>query len=256
MAKPVLVKVVHRDAETGLVAERAADRRAERVRVVAARGRLEVRREPLGRIRRADVDQPAERVRAVARALRAAQHLDAVDVVERADAAEPREVDVVDDEAERGVRRAVVLLELADAAQLEVARARALAREVQVRHLADRLLEVLDCRRAELLAVEHADARRELGDLCVAELGRDDDLVGRRWLRHRPLRERRRRGVGLSTLLRERGPRPRGRERSCEQCRDGPRTFEQSHLRISSTSETRFVLTSGGNRMVPSLRRY
>jgi hypothetical protein len=90
--------------------------------------------------RRAHVDQAAERVRAVARALRPAQHLDAVDVEQRADAAEPREVDVVDDEADRRVRRAVVLLELADAAQLEVARARAFAGEIQVRNFADRFL--------------------------------------------------------------------------------------------------------------------
>ena len=114
----------------------------------------------VGRRLRAHVNEPAERVRAVARALRAAQHLDAIDVEQRADAAEPREVDVVDDETDRRIRRAVVLLELADAAQLKVARARAFAGQVQVRDAADRFLEMLLRRGSELVAIEHADADR------------------------------------------------------------------------------------------------
>src|SRR6185503_15457139 len=128
-----------------------------------------------------------------------------------------REVDVVDDEADRWVRRAVVLLELADAAQLKVTSPRAFSRQVQVRDAANHFLEVLLRRGFELFAIEHGDADREILDARLAKVGRDDDLLG--------------------TLgLRERGMRSRRRNDSERRAARGT----QRPARISSTSETRF----------------
>src|SRR6185503_7803636 len=125
-----------------------------------------------------------------------------------------REVDVVDDEADRRVRRAFVLLELADAAQLKVTSPRAFSRQVQVRDAANHFLEVLLRRGFELVAIEHGDADGELVDARLAKVGRDDDLLGTLGLRERGMRRRRRKD----------GERSAARER-------------KRHARISSTSE-------------------
>ena len=181
------------------VAQRPTDGGAERLRPVAAGRRFEVGREVGRRRLRAHIDEPAERIGAVASALRAAQHLDAIDVEQGRDAAETREVDVVDDEADRRIRRAVVLLELADAAQLKVTRARALARKVQVGNAADRFFEVLLRRGTKLGTIEHADADRQIFDARFAKIGRDDDLFERHGLlglSSRELRQRKRNGGG------------------------------------------------------------
>ncbi len=74
------------------------------------------------RIARVELDQAGERIRAVARALRPAQNLDLLDIEQRRRHADAAEIDVVDQESDRRVGRALVLLELADPAQLEVAR--------------------------------------------------------------------------------------------------------------------------------------
>src|SRR5690606_23062354 len=114
--------------------ERSAEGGAVCSRSVVTAGQLEVRGQRLGRLGGAHVDEPAERVRAVARPLRTAQHLDALDVEQRRDGADRREVDVVDQETDRRIRRALVLLELADAAQLKVPRSGPFAGPIEVRH--------------------------------------------------------------------------------------------------------------------------
>ena len=93
-------------------------------------------------IARLDLDEAAERVRAVARALGSAQHLDLLDVEGRRDHADAAEVDLVDEEADRRIRRALVLLEFADAAELEIARPRACAGPGKRRQLRQEFLEV------------------------------------------------------------------------------------------------------------------
>ena len=120
-------------------------------------------------IARLELDQAAERVRAVARALRAAQHLDLLDVEQRGDHADAAEVDLVDQEADRRIGRALVLLELADSAQLEVARARAGAGPGQRRKLRQQLLEVHDAGLVHRRPSEHRDAA---GTATAAGTGR------------------------------------------------------------------------------------
>src|SRR5690606_37543514 len=66
-------------------------------------------------------DQTGERIRAEARPLRSAQHLDASDIEQRRRHADAAEIDIVDEKADRGIRRALALLALADAAHLEIA---------------------------------------------------------------------------------------------------------------------------------------
>jgi hypothetical protein len=99
-------------------------------------------------------------------------------VEHRADPADARQVDVVHDEPDRRVRRALVLLQLADAAQLEIARPRAVARIVHVGHQRDEFLDVLQCGRGDRLAVQHRQRCAEVQRLGVAECGDHDLLEG------------------------------------------------------------------------------
>ena len=70
----------------------------------------------------ADVDQPGQRVGAIARALRSAQHFDLLDVEGAGGHADPAEVDVVDQQTDRRIRRPLVLLQLTHPAQQVMAR--------------------------------------------------------------------------------------------------------------------------------------
>ena len=64
-------------------------------------------------------------------------------VGERGGHADAGEVDAVDEEAHRRIRRTLPLLELADAAQLEVARTRGARRPVEIGHEPEHVLEML-----------------------------------------------------------------------------------------------------------------
>jgi len=55
--------------------------------------------------------------------LRPTQHLDLLDIEQRRHHADAAEIDIVDDEPDRGIRCALVLLALADTADLKEARA-------------------------------------------------------------------------------------------------------------------------------------
>ena len=176
VTKAVALILMQRCAITQRVVDRAAERRAEGQRSVVTGRRLDVRGKRLRRLHRSHVDQSAERIGAVACALWSAQHFDTLDVEQRGDASEAREVDVVDDEAHGRIRRAFVLLELADAAQLKVASSGTLTRPVQVRHLLHELFEVLHAAHVEIVLVEHADAHRQIRDALLPEVCRDDDL--------------------------------------------------------------------------------
>src|SRR5690606_21720279 len=96
--------------------------------------RLQASRIAVGRGRRTRVDQAPEGIGAVARALGTPQNLDAVEPEQGPDAAERRKIDVVNDESQRGVGCAFVLLELAYAAQLEITGACTFSRERQIRN--------------------------------------------------------------------------------------------------------------------------
>src|SRR6185436_13693168 len=99
--------------------------------------------ELITRLLAAHDDQTRERVRSVAHSLRPAQHFDAIDVERRRRHADAAEVDVVDEKADRWIRRPLVLLALADTADLEEARPRSAAGPVQIRHCGEHVLEVL-----------------------------------------------------------------------------------------------------------------
>jgi len=127
-----------------------------------------------GRIGRLHVDQAGERVRAIPRALGAPQHIHLLDVEERRGAAQAGQVDVVDQESNRRIRRALVLLEFADATNLQVSRAIAITRIRQVRHKRDQFLEVLHARVANRRAVEHGDTCRHSLRAGLAKCGHDE----------------------------------------------------------------------------------
>ncbi len=113
---------------------------------------------PLGDgVARLQLDEPAERVRAVTRSLRAAQDLDLLEVEQRGDHADAAEVDLVHKETDRRIRRALVLLEFADAAQLVVARPRARARPGQRRQERQQFLQVYDAGIANGFASQYRD---------------------------------------------------------------------------------------------------
>src|SRR5690606_19819522 len=66
-------------------------------------------------------DETGQCIGAITRALRTAQHLDLAHVEQRGRHAKAAEIDVIDQEAHGRIRRALVLLTLADAADLEIA---------------------------------------------------------------------------------------------------------------------------------------
>ncbi len=74
------------------------------------------------RIAAAHDDEAAERIGAVVQALRPAQHFDAIDIERRRGHAHAAEIDIVDQEADGRIRRALPLLALTDAANLEETR--------------------------------------------------------------------------------------------------------------------------------------
>ncbi len=166
--------------------EPAARGRAGRPEAIAADRELRAEFPDRLRVARLHLDQPAERIRPVARALRAAQHLHLLHVECRGDHADAAEVDLVHQETDGRIRRALVLLELADAPQLEVARARTRAGPGQRGNLRQQLLEMDHGCLAHVPGSEHGHPARPLGH------------------RHRPQRGRHENGLELHRRLRRR----------------------------------------------------
>jgi hypothetical protein len=142
--------------------DRSGDHRAIGARPVVARTEFDPSAELIGGRFALDDDQSGERVRPVDRRLRAAQHLDPRDVEQRRGGTESAERDVVEDEPDGGIRCALVLLQLADAANLEVTRPRRVAGPVEVRHQRQHVLEMLFAGRAQGVRAEHGRAAGEL----------------------------------------------------------------------------------------------
>ncbi len=131
---------------------------------------------------RLNVNEARKPVRSVARSLRTAQHLDLLDVEKCRHHADSAEIDVVDNESDRGVRRSLVLLALTDTANLKIARTRGLTGPIQVRHEQHHILEMLHTRVCQRIGIEHGNAGRELRRCPLAPIGRDDDFFGDRLL--------------------------------------------------------------------------
>ena len=157
--------------------ERTAEREPECTRVVVADRCLQTPVALGRRLGAAHIDQAAQRIGAVPAALRTTQDFHRPDVEQGRHGADATEVDIIDDEADRRVRRALVLLELTHAANLEIASPVTVAGPAQVRHDVDEFLEVLHRRRLDECRIEDADAGRQLGDGALAKVRRDDDLV-------------------------------------------------------------------------------
>jgi hypothetical protein len=133
---------------------------------------------------RVDGDQSRERIRAVRRALRTTQDFDALHVRQGRRHADTGEVDAVDEEAHRRVRRALPLRKIADAAQLEIAWPRGSGGPVEVRHEAEHVLEMVHARDFECLRSEHRRARRQIPQFAIAQFRGDHDLF-ERWIGRR-----------------------------------------------------------------------
>ena len=124
--EPIALILLHPDAKRTRIGARdcTADDAASTPLIVLSHRDFGRRVEVAPGIARLHLDDATERVGAVSRALRTPQHLDLLDIEERCRHADATQVDVVDQETDRRVGRALVLLEFADAAQLEIARPR------------------------------------------------------------------------------------------------------------------------------------
>ena len=190
---------VHGQAPGGLFAQRPADGQSESPHIVVAEGKLGFGFRVPARLARARIDQSSQRIGAVARALRPAQDLHAAQVETRGDAADGGEVDVVQQETHRGVRRAFVLRAFADSAHLEITRPGRSAGPVQVGRKLHQLLEVLHRRAPDCLRVQHRNAGRQVQAAHLLQRGRDHHFLqhaARRFLRRGLLRLRRGNGSG------------------------------------------------------------
>ena len=124
--------------------------------------------------------RPASALAPIARALWTAQHFDLLDIERRGGHADAAQVDVVDQEADGGVRRALVLLQFAYAAHLEIARARRATRPVQVRDQAEHVLEVLQARGLQQAGRHERNARGNLRQRLLAQRRGHHDLFEHR----------------------------------------------------------------------------
>ena len=172
VAGVVLCDEAQRDA-TGRV-DRAADHATGAPRAVVTCGRLATQLESGLRIAGTHTDDPGERIGAVGRALRAAQHLDLLDVEGRRRHRDTREIDVVDQEADRGIGRPLVLVEFADATQLEIAWPGGARRPVEVRHERHHILEMLQPCVDDGPLRQDRDARRQHVGGRIAQARSDD----------------------------------------------------------------------------------
>ncbi len=179
-------------------AERTTERDTAGQGIVTTSGELHASFAFSGRHGALHVHESGQRIRAVAGALGTAQHLYALDVERRRNRADAAEIDVVDQETDGRIGRALVLLQFADAADLQVPCAMAVARPVQVRHHVDQFLEVLHRELPDLVGVEDRDARRHLARRPPAEVCRHDDFLDS--LRVRLERRRKQEGCGGSAM--------------------------------------------------------
>src|SRR5208282_6552349 len=164
MTEPVAEELLRHEAPAGCARREAvANDDSRGTRVVGSPADLAVQFETGPRIRGAHADQARERVGAVSRTLRASQYFDLPRIDERCRHSDTREIDIVDEKTNRRVRRALVLLDLTDAAQLEKARSRCAGGPVQIRNQGENILEMLDAGSPQRLCVEHRHALRQLG---------------------------------------------------------------------------------------------
>ncbi len=125
------------------------------------------------------VDEPGERIGAVARALRPAKHFDLFDIEQRRDGANTAEIDIVDNEPNGWIWRALVLRKLADATNLEITRPVTVAGPVQVGHELGQLLEMLHGELIDRLLIEDRDYGRQFRGCPFAIVGRYDNFFDR-----------------------------------------------------------------------------
>ena len=105
------------------------------------------------------------------------QHLDLIDVEQGGCRAEAAEIDVVDEETDRRVGSALILLQLADTADLEVSGERGVAGPIEIGHERHDVLEILLTCLAQRLGVEDGDAPGKLLVRNGHERCGDDDFL-------------------------------------------------------------------------------
>ncbi len=105
------------------------------------------------------------------------QHLHLIDIEQRRRGPQSAEVDVVDQESDRRIGRALILLQFAYAANLKVPRPRGVARPVEIGNERQHILEMLPARIVECLVGENRRAARQLARRDRPQCGGDDDFV-------------------------------------------------------------------------------
>ena len=140
-----------------LAAQRATKSYACRQRVVVTGADLQTTAMCCGRLRALHVHESGQRVCPIARALGASQYINLLHVEQGCDCADAAEVDVVDQEADGRVRRALVLFKFADSANLQIAGAMAIARPIDVRQGINQFFEMLYRLLLNRLLIENAD---------------------------------------------------------------------------------------------------
>ena len=125
------------------------------------------------------VHEPGQRVRTVASSLGTSQHFDSLHVEQGCDCADTAEIDVVNQEADRRIGCALVLLQFANTANLQVPGSMPVPGPVQVRHHIDEFFEMLERVLLEFLRSQYRDARRQLTDRALTKIGRYNDFLQR-----------------------------------------------------------------------------
>ncbi len=193
----ITLEILHRQAPRRMQAfDRPGGDDTHGPRVVVGAGRVDRESRRHRRIGAAHRNHACERIGTEARALRTSQYFDLRHIEQRRGHADATEIHVIDEESDRRIGCALVLLELADAANLEEARPRGATGPVEVRHLRQHILEMLLAATDERVLVQYRDTCGYLLQGLVAQQSCAHDHFLNRALRLRGRRRpRNRRGA-------------------------------------------------------------
>ena len=133
----------------------------------------------IGRINALHKDQTGQRVCAIATALRTPEDFNLLNIEKRRNCANSAEVDVIDQEAYRWIRRTFILLEFTNTADLKKPGAVSVSRPIDIGKGINQFFEMLNSRLLDHCTVKNRNTKRHLGDASLSKVCSDYDLFER-----------------------------------------------------------------------------
>ena len=154
--------------------DRAAQCDAAAERVIVSRGQLEFAGKFVSRSRTLHINEPGQCVGPVTRSLGTSQDFNLFNIPQRRNRPDTAEIDIVHDKSDRRVWGALVLRQLTDPADLNVARPVTITGPVEIGQAADEFFKMLDGRSRDRFGVQHGDTGRDICSRPAAIIGGDN----------------------------------------------------------------------------------